>query len=113
MRAGIPLTDDDRLPWLAAIAAHIDDARATNKPVVIPARRQAPLSGNPRRARDPMALVYLKGDYDTIEKRLRALTTTAVSPLKSQFEALSRNGADEHAIVLDIRRSPEETRGRS
>jgi gluconate kinase len=31
-----------------------------------------------------------------------------VSLLKSQFEALEEPGADEHAIVLDIRRSPEE-----
>ena len=35
MRGGVPLTDEDRAPWLAAIAAHIDAARATNKPVVV------------------------------------------------------------------------------
>src|SRR5258706_13173762 len=46
MRAGTPLTDDDRRPWLAAIAEHIDAARGTNKPVVI--TRPAPKRRNPR-----------------------------------------------------------------
>jgi gluconokinase len=111
MRAGIPLTDDDRLPWLAAIAAHIDRARATNKPVVITCsalkrRYREILLGS----RPDVALVYLKGDYDTIAKRMAARPHhyMPVSLLKSQFEALEEPAADERAIVLDIRRSPEE-----
>src|SRR5258706_9254529 len=35
MRAGIALTDDDREPWLAAIADRIDAALATNRPLVV------------------------------------------------------------------------------
>ena len=35
MSAGAPLTDDDRRPWLAAIAARIAQARATGAPVII------------------------------------------------------------------------------
>src|SRR5258706_3249 len=111
MRAGLPLTDDDRRPWLAAIAAHIDAARATNKPVVITSsalkrRYREILVGS----RPDVALVYLKGDYDTIEKRMAARPHhyMPVSLLKSQFEALEEPAADERAIVLDIRRSPEE-----
>ena len=34
-RAGIPLTDDDRWPWLASIAARIAQARAAGTGVVI------------------------------------------------------------------------------
>jgi carbohydrate kinase (thermoresistant glucokinase family) len=111
MRAGIPLTDDDRAPWLAAIADRIDSARDLNEPIVVTC------SALKRRYRDiiagsrpDVALVYLKGDYDTIEKRMatRPHHYMPVSLLKSQFEALEEPGADEHAIVLDIRRSPEE-----
>jgi carbohydrate kinase (thermoresistant glucokinase family) len=111
MRAGIPLTDDDRAPWLAAIADRIDSARDANEPIVVTC------SALKRRYRDiiagsrpDVALVYLKGDYDTIVQRMAARPHhyMPVSLLKSQFEALEEPGADEHAIVLDIRRSPEE-----
>jgi carbohydrate kinase (thermoresistant glucokinase family) len=111
MREGIALTDDDREPWLAAIADRIDAALATNRPLVVTC------SALKRRYRDilvgsrpDVALVYLKGDYGTIEKRMAARPHhyMPVSLLKSQFEALEEPGADEHPIVLDIRRTPEE-----
>jgi gluconokinase len=35
MRAGIPLTDADRRPWLAAITAWMDDLIASGQPAVI------------------------------------------------------------------------------
>ena len=36
MRQGIPLTDEDRWPWLNAIAAYIDEVRRTGRHAVIP-----------------------------------------------------------------------------
>ena len=111
MRAGVALNDDDRRPWLAAIADRIDSAREANEPIVVIC------SALKRRYRDilvasrpDVALVYLKGDYDTIAQRMAARPHhyMPVSLLKSQFEALEEPAADEHAIVLDIRRSPEE-----
>lgn len=111
MRAGTPLTDEDRRPWLAAIARHIDDARASRSPVVITCsalkrRYREVIVGS----RSDVSLVYLKGDYETIEGRIKARSHDymPVSLLKSQFEALEEPGADENAIVLDIRKSPEE-----
>lgn len=35
MHAGIPLTDDDRRPWLEAVAAWIDDQRAQSRSGII------------------------------------------------------------------------------
>ena len=111
MRAGVALNDDDRRPWLAAIADRIDSAREANEPIVVTC------SALKRRYRDilvasrpDVALVYLKGDYDTIAQRMAARPHhyMPVSLLKSQFEALEEPTADEHAIVLDIRRTPEE-----
>jgi carbohydrate kinase (thermoresistant glucokinase family) len=109
MRAGIPLTDEDRAPWLAAIAAHIDAARASADPCVVTC------SALKRRYRDvivggrpDVALVYLKGDYDTIAARMaaRAHQYMPVSLLRSQFDALEEPSADEHAIVLAIDKPP-------
>jgi carbohydrate kinase (thermoresistant glucokinase family) len=111
MRAGIPLNDDDRGPWLAAIAGRIDSARDANEPIVVTC------SALKRRYRDilvgsrpDVALVYLKGDYDTIAQRMAARPHhyMPVSLLKSQFGALEEPAADERAIVLDIRHAPEE-----
>src|SRR4051794_41885353 len=34
MQAGIPLTDEDRWPWLRAIAARVDELRATGQSAV-------------------------------------------------------------------------------
>ena len=111
MRAGVALNDDDRRPWLAAIADRIDSAREANEPIVVTC------SALKRRYRDilvasrpDVALVYLKGDYDTIAQRMAARPHhyMPVSLLKSQFEALEEPAEDEHAIVLDIRRTPEE-----
>jgi gluconokinase len=60
MRAGVPLTDADRQPWLAAIGAWIDDRVATGQPAVVTcsalkrAYRDALLDG-----RDRVAMVFL------------------------------------------------------
>ena len=39
MSRGIPLTDADRAPWLAAIAAWIDERARRASPASSPARR--------------------------------------------------------------------------
>jgi carbohydrate kinase (thermoresistant glucokinase family) len=111
MRSGIALTDEDRGPWLAAMAEYIDVARASETPTVITC------SALKRRYRDvivgsrpDVALVYLEGDYETIARRMseRADHYMPVSLLKSQFDALEAPGAGEHPIVAHVSRSPQE-----
>src|SRR4051812_16889198 len=63
MHAGIPLTDEDRWPWLRAIVAWIDDRRAAGEHGVVAcsalwrAYRDVLRGGRP-----DVRLVYLKGD---------------------------------------------------
>jgi gluconokinase len=111
MRGGIPLTDEDRWPWLAAIAKWIDAARATHRPGVITC------SALKRRYRDiivgerpDVRLVYLKGDYDLIARRMAAREAhyMPVGLLQSQFDALEEPGPDENAIVVPIESRPED-----
>jgi gluconokinase len=111
MRSAVPLTDEDRRPWLAAIAEWIDVARASETPSVVTC------SALKRRYRDviigsrpDVALVYLQGDYETIAHRLaeRSHHYMPASLLQSQFDALEEPTADENAIVAPIARSPEE-----
>ena len=110
MRNGIALTDEDRAPWLAAIARYIDDARATSRPAVVTC------SALKRRYRDVIVgdrrdvrLVHLAGDYDVIAARMakRAHHYMPVSLLASQFEALEAPGAEEDAFVVPIDGEPE------
>ena len=111
MRRGIPLNDDDRWPWLQSIAAWIDGARRTAKRSVVTC---SALKRSYREViigeRVDVALVYLKGDYALIEKRLaaRAHEYMPASLLKSQFDALEEPAAGENATVVAIDRPPEE-----
>lgn len=111
MRAGVPLTDEDRGPWLAAIAAWIDAALAQGRPGVVTC------SALKRRYRDVIIgdregvrLAYLKGSYELIAARLasRKHEYMPASLLKSQFEALEEPGPDENPIVVPVELTPDE-----
>lgn len=109
MHAGIPLTDEDRAPWLIAIADFIDQARLAGNHVVIACsalkrRYRAVIIGN----RPDVRLVYLKGGIDLIARRVstRHEHFMPASLLESQFEALEEPGPDEHPIVVSIAPRP-------
>ena len=111
MREAIPLTDDDRWPWLGDIATWIDAARASGKPSIIACsalkrRYREMIVGS----RKDVRLVYLKGSYDLIAQRMAARPHhyMPVALLQSQFDALEEPGPDENAIVVEIGASPED-----
>ena len=105
MRSGTPLTDDDRRPWLQAIAAEIDQQRAAHKRIVIACSAlkrdyRTILIGE----RTDVRLIYLKGSRDLILSRLapRKDHYFPASLLDSQFAALEEPDATEHALVVTI-----------
>jgi gluconokinase len=108
MSRGIPLTDRDRAPWLAAIRAHIDASLARGESAVVTcsalkeAYRQA-LVADPAKVK----LVHLAGDFALIAGRLAERQGHFMKPemLKSQFEALE---APAGALTIDIAPPPEE-----
>ena len=71
MHAGIPLTDEDRLPWLEHVAAWIDAQRAKKQPGIITC---SALKRSYRRIiigdRPEVRLVYLRGGKDLIADHL-------------------------------------------
>src|SRR6476469_10162500 len=111
MHRDIPLTDEDRWPWLAAIAEWIDKTRASGGHGVIAC------SALKRRYRDiligdrpDVRLVYLQGDETLIARRL-ATRHDHFMPrdlLHSQFEALEEPGPDENPVVVSIEPQPRE-----
>lgn len=111
MHNGTPLTDEDRWPWLRAIATWIDDTRHTAGHGVIAC------SALKRRYRDVLIgdrkdvrLIYLKGDEALIARRIatRHEHFMPSSLLHSQFEALEEPGPDEHPIIVSIEPPPRE-----
>jgi gluconokinase len=112
MASGIPLTDEDRQPWLRAIADWIAEHRAAAATCVVTCsalkRAYRDLVTDHQRA--DVRLVYLKGDIALIEARLKARTGHFMPPalLRSQFEALEEPRADERAITVSIDATPEE-----
>ena len=91
MHTGIPLTDEDRWPWLNAIAAWIDATRKAGSHGVIAcsalkrAYRDILIGDRP-----DVRLVYLKGDRDLIARRLATRDGHFMPPslLESQFATL-------------------------
>ena len=111
MKHGIPLADADRIPWLNAIAARIDAARAAHEPVVDHLLgAQARLSRPADRRRDDVGFVYLKGSKELIARRLAIRPDHFMPPqlLDSQFAALEEPAPDEPAIAVPIDPAPEE-----
>jgi len=107
MSQGIPLSDADRAPWLAAMHKQIRDLNAAGEPGVMTcsalkqAYREA-LAG----AEPDVHFVYLRGDLETIQGRLNARRDHFMPPglLASQFRTLEEPA---EALVIDIRQAPE------
>ena len=111
MRRGVPLTDEDRAPWLDAIANWIDEKRASGEHGVVACsalkrRYRQRIIGNRRDVR----LVHLDGSYELIARRMaeRPHHYMPVAFLKIQFDALERPGADESVLTMSITLPPEE-----
>jgi gluconokinase len=108
MKAGIPLTDEDRKPWLERLAQLIDAARARGENIVVAcsALKHA-YQEYLREGLDDIKYVYLKGSPKLIAERLANRKGHFMNPalLSSQFETLE---PPEHAIEVDISKSFEE-----
>ena len=111
MKSGVPLNDEDRGPWLHAIALWIAARRASGRIGVVTC------SALKRRYRDVLAggqndvrLVYLKGDKRLIADRLGGRQGHFMPPalLQSQFDALEEPAAEEAAITIAIDATPDE-----
>jgi len=107
MSKGIPLQDEDRWPWLQILRSIIEESIHKNENVVVAcsalkAAYRNILWGSNKDVR----LVYLKGSFEIIEKRIQERKGHFMPSalLKSQFSALEE---PQDAIVLDASLEPE------
>jgi len=103
MRAGIPLADEDRWPWLRAIGAWMDERIRAGESAVVTcsalkrAYRDELLDGRPQ-----ARLVFLAVDRDVVARRLTARHGHffPVQLLDSQLAALEPIGPGERAVSI-------------
>ena len=102
MRAGIPLNDTDRMPWLQTLR----DVLADNNNIVMAC---SALKGSYRRIlveAGDVRFIYLKIDPDTVRRRLDGRLEHFMNPtlIDSQFDSLEE---PDNAIVIDGKGSPQ------
>jgi gluconokinase len=107
MRRGVPLTDDDRAAWLAALRQLIDRLLQERQSAIIAcsALRQTyrkRLQGDDR----DIQFVYLKGDPALIRRRLQERQGHFMKAglLANQFETLEE---PHEVITVDVSRAPQ------
>lgn len=112
MSAGHPLNDDDRRPWLQAINDAAFAMQRTNAvSLIVCSALKKSYRDMLRQGNKNLSFVYLKGDAETIESRLRARKGHFFKPqmLVTQLATLEEPGSDENdVLVVDINHSLDE-----
>lgn len=111
MRAGTPLTDADREPWLVRLAALVDAALADEGSGIVLACSALKRAYRRRlRVTDPrVRLIHLAGPEAVIRDRIEARTNHYMPPslLPSQLAALEPPGPDENPLVVEVAGTPD------
>jgi len=108
MSRGIPLTDEDRLPWLDRIAEEIHKFERDHRNAIFACSalkaqyREILIQGNP-----DVRFVLLDGSFELIHQRLASRKGHFMKPelLQSQFDALERST---DLVIVNIDQSPEQ-----
>ncbi len=111
MSAGHPLTDEDRWPWLKAIAAEIDrSCKAGEKAVIACSALKRSYREILVHGRGDVRIVYLDGSKQLIAERLARRKGHFMPPglLDSQFKTLEPPDESEHPVTVSIDRTPDE-----
>ena len=110
MTAGIPLTDDDRRPWLERLRREIIEATPPGKHAVVACSALKRSYRAILQNGDPDVLVaHLHGTPELIHSRMAARRGhfMPLDLLRSQLATLELPGRDE-ALIVDIAGTPEE-----
>ena len=109
MRSGVPLTDEDRLPWLHAVGDWMDTEIAADKSAVVAcsclkrSARDLLLSGRPA-----AKMVFLQVDKDVLMQRLKSRPGHFFHAqlLQSQLDILEPPEPDEHVQTILTKGDP-------
>ncbi|KAJ9430940.1 MULTISPECIES: gluconokinase [Pantoea] len=112
MADGHPLDDTDRQPWLQALNdAAFAMQRTQEISIIVCSALKKSYRDILRQGNENLKFIYLQGDFETIESRLKARKGHFFKPqmLVTQFATLQEPGADEpDVLVVDINHSLDE-----
>ena len=110
MRSGLPLTDEDRWPWLERLREQIMPSLAAKENAVLACSALKRVYREHLRVSGDVKFVFLRGDYALIERQLRRRRGHFMNPalLQSQFADLEEPQPDEDVLTIDLGRSPQE-----
>jgi gluconokinase len=111
MRAGIPLTDEDRAPWLEALHSVILSWQAAGESVVLACSALKATYRDTLLVNAEVKLVYLRASRELIAARLAARHGHFLDPhlLASQFDILEEPRATLDTLVVDAGKPVEQT----
>ncbi|MBN3727695.1 gluconokinase [Burkholderia sp. Ac-20379] len=110
MHQGIPLTDDDRWPWLKSIREAIEAKQQAGETAVFTCSSLKRAYRDVLRGGDhDVRFVYLHGTFEVLTERLKTRTGHFFDPklLQSQLDTLEVPGEDE-AVQVSIEQTPEQ-----
>ncbi|PVG81822.1 gluconate kinase [Nocardioides gansuensis] len=113
MRAGVPLTDEDRWPWLRSLAEWTRERAGQGRSTVLTcsALKRA-YRDVLREAAPDTVFVHLVGDKEVLARRMAEREHFMPrSLLDSQFETLEPLGPDEEGVEVDSSRPLDEVVG--
>lgn len=104
MKRGIPLTDQDRKPWLVRMRKRIAKSLAMRENAVLACSALKVEYRRILRVTDEVKFVYLRGSIEQVRKQLRHRHGHFMNPdlLKSQFDDLEEPRPDENAISINL-----------
>jgi len=110
MKRGVPLTDEDRLPWLERLRELINRATAAGENAVLACSALKRAYRDRLRTNEEVKFVFLHGDHALIEKQMRQRRGHFMDPelLRSQFGDLEEPQSDEHVLTIELGHIPQE-----
>ena len=108
MREGVPLTDQDRWPWLESLRELIKRCIAAGEDAVLACSALKKAYRRYLRVNAEVNLVFLRGEYALIVEQLQHRRGHFMNPalLESQFADLEEPQATEGSIVIELGRGP-------
>lgn len=108
MKGGVPLTDEDRQPWLGKLRELIEQCLVTGKNAVLACSALKKAYRDRLRVSDGVKFVFLRGNRRKISEHLQHRHGHFMNPalLDSQFEDLEEPQPSEDALLLELGPSP-------
>jgi gluconokinase len=108
MKGAVPLTDEDRQPWLDKLRELVEECLIAGKNAVLACSVLKRAYRDRLRVSERVKFVFLRGDRRNITEHLQQRREHFMNPalLDSQFEDLEEPQPSERALSLELGRSP-------